>query len=158
MTRVLNHFWRRWSKEYLIELRDAHRNQKADSTLAKPGEVVVIHDEGCPRGFWKLAVIEKLIVGKDGHTRGAVLRLPSKDGQRTTLQRPLQRIYPLEVASEDLTTTTTTTIDKNSQEAALSSNSTEECSSSPRPQRLSAAAARVRWMEIADREQNTDIT
>jgi hypothetical protein len=22
---VLNHFWKRWSKEYLLELRDAHR-------------------------------------------------------------------------------------------------------------------------------------
>ena len=24
LSSVLNHFWKRWSKEYLIELRDAH--------------------------------------------------------------------------------------------------------------------------------------
>ena len=33
--------------------------------------------------------------GKDGHVRGAVLAVASRSGQSTTLQRPLQLLYPL---------------------------------------------------------------
>ena len=73
---VLNHFWIRWSKEYLLELRDAHRHHNVDPTPApvKPGDVVAVHDEGHPRAFWKLARVKKLIVGRDGLPRGAVLK------------------------------------------------------------------------------------
>ena len=60
---------------------------------------MLLHDEG-PRGFWKLAKIERLTTGKDGRVRGAVLRVLSKDGQATLLQRPLQLLYPLEVTQQ----------------------------------------------------------
>ena len=36
-------------------------------------------------------------MGKDGRVRGAVLKLPAKDGQTTLLRRPLQLLYPLEI-------------------------------------------------------------
>ena len=64
LSNTLNHFWKRWSREYLLELRDAHRTQRASqtSTSAKPGDVVVVRDDDHPRGYCKLAVIEKLIV------------------------------------------------------------------------------------------------
>jgi hypothetical protein len=44
-----------------------------------------------------VARVEKLITGRDELVRGAVLKLPPKNGQQTTLQRPLQLIYPLEI-------------------------------------------------------------
>ena len=49
----------------------------------------------------KLACIQKLMIGKDGQTRGAVLRVASAKGQSTctVLQHPLQRLYPLEISS-----------------------------------------------------------
>ena len=56
-----------------------------------------MHDQDHPRGFWKIARVERTLAGKDGHVRGAVLRLPSKNGRPTTLQRPLQLLYPLEI-------------------------------------------------------------
>jgi hypothetical protein len=39
---VLNHFWQRWSKEYLLELRERHRQKGTHGTsvTAKPGDVV----------------------------------------------------------------------------------------------------------------------
>jgi len=46
---------------------------------------------------WPLAKIEKLIEGRDGVARVAVLK--TKDG---ILKRPLQRIYPLEICSNDV--------------------------------------------------------
>ena len=78
---VLNHFWRRWSKEYLLELRDTHRhcNVNTHTTSVKPGDVVVVHDESYPRAFWKLARVKKLIIGKDELPRRAVfVKTPTK--------------------------------------------------------------------------------
>ena len=65
------------------------------------GDIVVVHDQDHPRGFWKLAKVEKLLTGKDNHVRGARLRLPLKNGHVTILQRPLQLLYPLEAAGRE---------------------------------------------------------
>ena len=85
---VLNHFWKRWSKEYLLELRESHRHQHSTKSLypIDVGDIVVVHDQDHPRGFWKLAKVEKLLIGKDNHVRGARLRLPLKNGHVTILQ------------------------------------------------------------------------
>ena len=64
--------------------------------LTHHGEIVLLHDDG-PRGFWKLAKIERLITGKDERVRGAVIQVPATNGQTTVLQHPLQLFYPLEI-------------------------------------------------------------
>ena len=141
---VLNHFWRRWSKEYLLELRDAHRQRSVVGTPnpVKKGDIVLVHDQDRPRGFWKIAQVEKLITGKDGLVRGATLRLPTKDGQQTTLQRPLQLIYPLEIEVNPV----------NKSDAALPGNNPSEdpvelVEPHARPQRVSASRAQDRFKE-----------
>ena len=146
---VLSHFWRRWSKEYLLELRDAHRhhNVNTHTISVKPGEAVVVHDESHPRAFWKLARVKELIIGKDGRPQGAVLRLPRRDGQQTTLQRPLQLIYFLEI-SESLPPAEEVQ-DSNSEEVTSPCNVAEQAPCH-RQQRASAARARRRikgWSE-----------
>ena len=95
LSNVLNHFWR-WSKDYLLELRDAHR-QTSTLTTVKVGDVVLVHNQDHPRGFWKTAKGKKLITRRDGQTRGAVSKVVNKNGRHSTLQRPVQRIYPLGV-------------------------------------------------------------
>ena len=97
---VLNQFWRRWREEYLLELREAHRYHGGRPSAVPPsvGDVVLIEDEDQPRGMWKLARIQSLITGSDGRTRGAVVRVLSSGGP-STLQRPLQRLYPVEVTT-----------------------------------------------------------
>ena len=42
-----------------------------------------------------------MLIGRDGQARGAVVRLPTKNGHRTTLQRPLQLLYLLEISYTD---------------------------------------------------------
>lgn len=54
LTNVINHFWRRWTKEYLLELREAHRQRHrtvAGTNDVEPGDIVLIHDQDNPRGF-----------------------------------------------------------------------------------------------------------
>ena len=97
---VLNQFWKRWQREYLLELREAHRysSSGAKADAISIGEIVLVHDDK-PRGFWKLARVEEVITGQDGNVRGAVVRVSSEKGRSTMLRRPLQRLYPLEIES-----------------------------------------------------------
>ena len=98
---LLSKFWRRFAEIYLNELRQKHMYGKS-KTNSNPnltiGDVVVIKaDSHLPRTEWRLGKIEKVIAGQDGHIRGVQLTAMSKNGKRTVVQRPLQKIIPLEV-------------------------------------------------------------
>ena len=85
LRKTLNHFWKRWQAEYLLQLRDCHRLYTKSDKRGNPlheGQIVLMHSEKCLRGFWKLAKVEKLIQGSDGHVRGAVIRLPTNSAGR----------------------------------------------------------------------------
>ena len=152
LNNALNHFWRRWSKEYLLELRNSHRQQpiaKQRSPPVEVGEIVVVHDQDHPRGLWKMARVEKTITGRDGMVRGAVVRLPSKNGRPTILQRPLQLLYPLEIRNPPGVTTQTgeedtTTADRVEVSSPNNLKASTEDEEQQRPQRISAARAQER--------------
>ena len=76
LNRLLSRFWEKWMKEYLLELRNAHRYHKGTSqeNQVSVGDIVVVHDD-LPRGFWKLGCVEKLLSGRDGTVRGATVRV-----------------------------------------------------------------------------------
>lgn len=95
LSNVMNHFWRRWRDEYLIELRDSHRHSAKDTvpTPVAVGDIVVVHDEDLPRGFWKLARVESLVTEADGLVRGATIRVKPKGGRSSVLKRPIQGLY-----------------------------------------------------------------
>lgn len=100
---ILKHFWSRWKREYLVELRENHRQFKGKKPdHVSVGDVVIIHDE-TPRGMWRLGIIEKELKGKDQETRGVVVRVKSGRGPSSFLKRPIQRLYPLEVRYQELT-------------------------------------------------------
>ena len=73
---LLQPFWKRWSGEYLTELRDAHRYSASPRSSNKEitiGDIVLVHDKKHPRAFWKLGKVEKLIKGQDGNVGSAVI-------------------------------------------------------------------------------------
>jgi hypothetical protein len=81
-----------------LELREAHRHHKGiDADPVEVGDVVVVHSDNQPRGFWKLARVERTITGRDGKIRGAAVRIANSQGQPTILHRPIQCLYPLEI-------------------------------------------------------------
>ena len=94
------HFWRRWKTEYLVDLREHHRLQvKKSGREIKEGDVVIVVDKNkLPRGRWKLGHIIKLITGSDGVVRGAKVDVIVKDNRHYELDRPIQKLVPLEVA------------------------------------------------------------
>ena len=100
LSNTLNHFWKRWRSKYLAELRESHRHllkKTHGNPQVSVGDVVIIHDENLPRSFWKLGRIQDLIIGKDGQTRGATVSIAGKNRRFTSLNRPLQLLYPLEI-------------------------------------------------------------
>ena len=88
-------FWTRWTKEYLLELRNFHEVQRPVGKIAqlRLGDVVLIQEDVRPRHLWGRARIEELRKGWDGQVRMVVLR--RSDGRQIT--RPIQLAIPLEV-------------------------------------------------------------
>ena len=99
LQRTLDHFWNRWRSEYLTQLREYHRYSKRANSVRKAqvGDVVCLHENKTPRQQWRLGKIERLLHGRDGHVRSAVVRVKSGNSPTAEWRRPLQRLYPLEV-------------------------------------------------------------
>ena len=93
---LLGHFWRRWSNEYLLSLREHHhsRENNEKGRNIESGDIVIVKDGNCCRGEWKVAVVEELIPSKDKEIRGAKIRVVNSRG---TLTRPIQSLFPIEV-------------------------------------------------------------
>ena len=95
----LDNFWNVWSTEYLHVLRERKSIQLKPikgEVRRKPkvNEIVIVNEENQPRGRWKLAKVQKLIISDiDQKCRGVQLLLPSG----LLIKRPLKLIYPLEM-------------------------------------------------------------
>ena len=102
LSSTVNHFWNRWRSEYLSELREAHYHSTRKTPDRKHpglsvGEVVIVHDERLPRGFWRLGKIQDTFKGRDGQIRGVTSKMTRRDRHQDLLRRPIRLVYPLEV-------------------------------------------------------------
>ena len=94
---VLNHFWKRWRKEYLLELRSANMNiSTGASSNFKIGDIVLIHEDKVPKHLWKCGRITELYYGRDSKVRSCALQTSSG-----LIKRPVQLLYKLELDTED---------------------------------------------------------
>ena len=95
LAKLKEHFWSRWRKEYLTDLREYHKLDHAEpDRVIQLGEPV-FYEEKVSRCNWKMEVVEKLVVGKHGRVRGAKVKLIAK-GKPVYMDRPIQKLYPLE--------------------------------------------------------------
>lgn len=83
------HFWARWSQEYICELQQRTKWQSRQPDL-KPGQLVLIRDERYPPLKWPLGRISAVYPGSDGATR--VTDILTSQG---TVRRAIHRICPL---------------------------------------------------------------
>ena len=102
--------------------------------------MVVIEEDDKPRRLWKLGRIIELITSKDGHIRAAVLRVAGN----CILQRPIQKIYPLEIIQQQAQEVTTSE-EKQIQEVTTSEDKSADLDKSQcsRPQRAVEARKRL---------------
>ena len=83
-----------------MDLWEFHRsNGRKQERRIELGSVVIVQDDNQKRGKWKLAVVERLIEGKDGVMRGAKIKLMGK-GKPVRIERPVTTCYPLEISEE----------------------------------------------------------
>ena len=72
----LGHFWRRWCREYLTDLRESHNcNVKRAGREPKVADVVIVFEDGAKRNSWKMVVTEELIHRRDSKVRGVNVRV-----------------------------------------------------------------------------------
>ena len=102
LNKLLSTFWNSWSKEYLIGLREFHNNHnRVPTKTVSVGEVVLVEDK-LPRNRWKMAVVTELHEGRDGYVRGCKLRTLTRNTNKISyLNRPVNKLYPLEVLSSE---------------------------------------------------------
>ena len=144
LSKTVDDFWRRWRAEYLLELRDSHRQfqtSKGNHNTIRAGDIVIVHDANRPRGLWKLGRVYELIPGVDGNVRGAFVRVQSGGGH-STIKRPVQRLYPLEVRAKVIDSQEIVPTDEVS--VNVSSKTTEKLPARPRRQASLKARERVR--------------
>lgn len=97
---VLGHFWKRWSSEYLTQLREHHRPSRRDGPVISIGDVVSVKEDNVKRLNWQIALVDELIKGRDGEVRAAVVRKMDKAGKIARFRRPLQSLYPIELQAK----------------------------------------------------------
>ena len=101
----MNDQWKRFSKVYLNELRQDHINRKekhSKSNLLNVGDIVLINgEENVPRTQWHIGKANNLVIGKDAQVRGAEFVVTSKTEEKTVCQRPIQKLIPFELTTDN---------------------------------------------------------
>ena len=92
--------WSRWSREYLMNLKEHHRSKTKQGKKIAEGDIVIIHDKSKPRSEWRLGKVSKLLMGEGGYARGVEVEIVDRRGDPKKLQRPLRPSYSLELANE----------------------------------------------------------
>lgn len=66
--KLVQHFWKRWREEYLINLQKRTEWYKPHENL-KPGDMVIIREENTPPATWSLGRVIQSFPGADGLVR-----------------------------------------------------------------------------------------
>ena len=89
----------------MTDLRAFHQSNVSES--AKPvrvGDVVTVYEENKKHRDWKMAVVERLIRGRDEVVRAANIWVIVKE-KLMRISRPIQKLYPEEVRTKTPPTT-----------------------------------------------------
>lgn len=93
LQRLAQHFWRRWSKEYITLQQQRYKWQKQEATLSK-GSLVLIKDDNAPPCQWKLGRVIELHPGADEVVRVVTIKCAG-----SVVKRPVVKICVLPIES-----------------------------------------------------------
>ena len=79
-------FWSRWRKEYLVTLQQRAKWQRPKRNVAV-GDIVRIIDTSAPRNTWPMGRVEAIFEDKRGNTRSCRVRTKS-----SMLERPIAKL------------------------------------------------------------------
>lgn len=90
--RLVQHFWRRWSQEYLTTLLQRHKWTRI-TPEPSCGDVVLVKEDDLPPSKWLLGIIEQKHPGPDNVTRVVTIRC-----KNTKIKRPVSKLCVLPTA------------------------------------------------------------
>ncbi|XP_036346466.1 uncharacterized protein LOC118755749 [Rhagoletis pomonella] len=89
LQKLTQHFWKRWSIEYVTQLQQRPKWSQRLRNL-EINDVVIIKDDNLPPTQWSIGKISKVHPGSDG-----LVRVASVDTFKGTLKRPIVKLCPL---------------------------------------------------------------
>nr|CAI5825554.1 unnamed protein product [Callosobruchus analis] len=89
---LIQHFWSRWSKEYLTELQTRAKWKRDHKVLLKPGVMVLVKNEDLVICRWQLGRVVAVYPGPDG-----VVRVAEVQTTRGTSRRAVNKLCVLPV-------------------------------------------------------------
>ncbi|XP_077282820.1 uncharacterized protein LOC143908865 [Temnothorax americanus] len=89
---IKQHFWRRWSSEYLNSLQERTKWKVNKGIQLKPEQLVLIKQQGLAPLQWHLGRVQDVHTGPDGATRVATVRTA-----KGAFMRPLSRLAVLPI-------------------------------------------------------------
>ena len=105
ISKLVNNHWKRFSRAYLNELRQHHINIKekhSKNNVSNVEDIVLIKGEkNFPRIQWPIGKINKLVIGKNAQVKGAKLMVISKTGEKSVCQRPIQKLIPFKITTDN---------------------------------------------------------
>ena len=92
---MLEHFWSRWKKDYLLSLwaHVAHY-KRGSSQHPSINDIVIVYEEKQPRQRWRMGKIVENIESKDKNIRSAKVLFGKT---KTVVTRPINRLYPVDL-------------------------------------------------------------
>ena len=101
LNNIFNHFWNRWQKESLYNLRVTHKPNKLPATLPiiEVNDTVMAYVKKLPRSQWKL----RLVPGRDAKVRGAKIGLSRTN---TIVTKHINKPYLVKRLNTNNTSTT----------------------------------------------------
>ncbi|XP_026464924.1 uncharacterized protein LOC113367541 [Ctenocephalides felis] len=90
LQKLVQHFWKRWHKEYVSELQARTKWQVQPSQSAEVGDMVVVREDNLPPLHWRLGRILDTHPGDDGLVR--VVTIKTQNG---VLKRAINRVCVL---------------------------------------------------------------
>nr|CAI5852458.1 unnamed protein product [Callosobruchus analis] len=92
-TKIKQHIWQRWCKEYVSELQQRTKWKRTQGSLQQ-GALVLIKEDNVPPMNWQLGRVVNLHQGKD-----AVIRVATVNTQSGLLKRSFAKLCPLPIDS-----------------------------------------------------------
>ena len=112
---TVNHFWDRWKKEHLVNLREYHKikHPNKHQQIVNEKDIVIVQEDKILRSAWKVGIVEEVIKGTDCNIRGAVVRVPRT---KSLIKRPVNRLYLIERVQNEPKATIESEIVNNNEE------------------------------------------
>lgn len=95
--RLLQHFWKRWSKEYVSEMQIRTKWKKNMINILKVGTLVLIREDNTPPHQWRLGRVTELHPGEDSIVR--VVSIKTSNG--AVLKRAVTKLCALPLPNSE---------------------------------------------------------